>query len=111
MAAIPLAETIGANIEAARQRKGWRQGLLTERVGIAQGAMSRIETGDRVPSVELLLAIANALDCSLLELVKGIEAPNQEAYRKGYEDGWGGCAAEVQRHLTWKPPETPQPTT
>lgn len=94
-----IAEIIGENIAAARRRRGWSQELLAERIEIAQGSLSRLEAGTREASVERLVQIAGALGCSLLDLLKGVEAPEGESYRKGYADGWRDCADDARAYL------------
>ena len=61
---------LARRIRGARQQRGWSQGRLAEEVGLAQSAISRIETGERsVDSLELA-AIARALRVSPLDLLE-----------------------------------------
>ena len=43
---------------------------LAEKVGVTQGAISMIENGDRSPSLDVLIRLASALNCTLDDLVK-----------------------------------------
>lgn len=51
-------------LKQARTAKGYSLTELAERAGQALSTVSRIEAGDRPPSVDQLLALANALQCS-----------------------------------------------
>lgn len=61
---------IGRRVAEAREAAGRSQSDLASAVGLAQSAVSRIETGDRgIDSVELGL-IADALEVSVLDLLQ-----------------------------------------
>ncbi len=62
---------LGANIAKKRIQCGLDQSELAERVGRSPTAILYIERGQRRPSVELLVNIAKALDCSVDELIGG----------------------------------------
>lgn len=62
---------VGALVRDARARAGVTQGQLAERIGTAQGNVSAIELGARLPSLDMLDRIAQALGLELrLELRK-----------------------------------------
>jgi transcriptional regulator with XRE-family HTH domain len=63
--------SLGANIRKARKARGWTQKELAERVESDASYMNRIETGKANPSIAVLARIAEALEVSLDELVKG----------------------------------------
>lgn len=56
---------IGNLIRRARKQRGWSQSLLAERVGVRQGTISLIETGNPAARLDTLLAILAALDLEL----------------------------------------------
>jgi len=56
---------LGNLIRRARKRRGWSQSELAERVGIRQGTISLIETGNPATRVDTLLALLAALDLEL----------------------------------------------
>ena len=56
---------IGAQIRKARLSKGLTQEQLAAAAGIGVTHMSHIETGSTIPSLKTLIAIVNALDCSM----------------------------------------------
>ena len=48
-----------------RKAKGWSQEDLAEKIQISRQAVSKWETGDAMPDLPKLLALADALDISL----------------------------------------------
>ena len=66
---------LGAAIRAARLKKGYTQEQLAELVEVTPTHEKHIESGHRLPSVEVLFSIAQALDLSLDNIV----FPGQEA--------------------------------
>jgi len=56
---------LGAAIRAARLKKGHTQEQLAELVEVTPTHEKHIESGHRLPSVEVLFSIAQALDMSL----------------------------------------------
>jgi HTH-type transcriptional regulator / antitoxin HipB len=49
----------------ARKQRGWSQSQLAERVGVRQGTISLIETGNPATKLDTLLAILAALELEL----------------------------------------------
>jgi len=66
---------LGAAIRAARLKKGYTQEQLAELVEVTPTHEKHIESGHRLPSVEVLFSIAQALDLSLDNII----FPEQEA--------------------------------
>lgn len=62
----------------ARERKarGWSQEVLAARVQVSRQAVSKWETGDAMPDLPKLLALADALEISL-DALCGREAPGE----------------------------------
>ena len=56
---------LGERIAAERARRSVSQRELAELTGTTQSAVSRLEGGGRVPRLDTLLRVANALDCTL----------------------------------------------
>lgn len=70
-------EELGRRIGAARARRRLSQSDLAAAVGLAQSAISRIESGERsVDSLELA-GIAKALEVSLLDLLEDRPVPEE----------------------------------
>lgn len=59
---------VGLNIKRERMRKSMSQEELGKKVGFTKGTISKIESGTMDPSTETLADIANALECSVVEL-------------------------------------------
>jgi transcriptional regulator with XRE-family HTH domain len=60
---------VGPHLRALRQRRGTTLAQLAEMTGISVSTLSRLESGDRKPTLELLLPLARAHQLSLDELV------------------------------------------
>ncbi|GAA2039340.1 helix-turn-helix domain-containing protein [Streptomyces carpaticus] len=63
-----LAE-VGARLRRVRQERGVTLAALSEVTGISTSTLSRLESGQRRPSLELLLPLAKAFQVPLDELV------------------------------------------
>ena len=61
--------TIGERIRAFREAKRWKQKDLAEETGIFAACISLYESGRTIPSTFNLIAIADALEVSLDDLV------------------------------------------
>jgi transcriptional regulator with XRE-family HTH domain len=64
---------LGARIRALRKAKGWRLVDLAQHSGIKEVHLSHLERGTREVGFNALVAIAQGLEVSLSELLKGIE--------------------------------------
>lgn len=62
---------MGAKIRYYRQLKDLNQTQFAEIICISPQYLSKIEYGKRVPSVEILISIAKALDVDISELLSG----------------------------------------
>ena len=62
-----LESFIAEELSKARQRAQLSQREVAARAGLTQAAISRLESGDRLPRLETLLALAEATD-HVLEL-------------------------------------------
>ncbi|HUM84901.1 MAG TPA: helix-turn-helix transcriptional regulator [Lachnospiraceae bacterium] len=61
--------SLGLRIQSLRTDRGISQETLAAEVKISQTFLSQIETGQRVPSLETVVALANALHVSSDELL------------------------------------------
>lgn len=68
-------EAVGPRLRAARLKRGATLAELAESTGISVSTLSRLEAGQRKPTLELLLPLAKAHGVTLDELV---EAPPSE---------------------------------
>ena len=55
------ARVVASSIRSLRQRKGWTVAALADKVRLDKGYLSRLERGEKSPSVGTLLKIAEAL--------------------------------------------------
>lgn len=60
---------LGSRIRAVRLEKKLTQERLAEAVGVGVTHISHIETGNSIPSLQVMLDIINALGCSADELL------------------------------------------
>lgn len=64
--------SIGENIKRLREKKGYSQGQLGEKVNVTQSMIAQIERGTKAPSLPLSMEIAKTLQCDIKELMEGI---------------------------------------
>ena len=68
-------------IKTLRMAAGLSQDQLAEKVGVLQGAISKIEVGHRLPSLKMLVALADALgltDCEAGALARSLMQNGEE---------------------------------
>jgi transcriptional regulator with XRE-family HTH domain len=65
-----IEERLGEKIAGLRRAAGYTQAQLAERAGVQTAHISRIETGKRGVSIEVISTIAQALDVELHELFR-----------------------------------------
>jgi DNA-binding XRE family transcriptional regulator len=73
--------TLGRNLSALRRRRKWSQEKLARKLGVTRGRLSKWETGEHSPPLEMLPALATALEAGVEEIVEGI-AGNQVSRRQ-----------------------------
>lgn len=64
---------IAQNIRRLRREVGMTQTEISVRSGIARPNIARIESGKHTPSIETLVAIANAMRSSLVQVLSGVQ--------------------------------------
>ena len=84
---------IGKNIRAVRTRAGLTQDQLAERLHVTRQTVSNYETGRSRPDVETLLALAEALEADVKELLYGPQVPPDR--RRGFRLLVIGCVLTV----------------
>jgi transcriptional regulator with XRE-family HTH domain len=77
-------QTLGANVRAARKRKGWSQEELADHCGLHRTYVGGIERGERNVTLENILRLAGALNVVPAELLKGVPslAPKRAEFHK-----------------------------
>jgi transcriptional regulator with XRE-family HTH domain len=68
-----LSARLGKRVRALRKQKGWSLEELAERAGMHVTYLSSVERGYRNPTLNVLAAIASALDVTLSSLLKDME--------------------------------------
>ena len=74
-----LASAFGAAVRAARTRRGVAQEALANLAKIERAHAGKIERGEHVPTLPLILKIARALKCSSAHLMTLTEAKLAES--------------------------------
>lgn len=69
--------SIGNRIRDRRKELGLTQTDIHEKCGIASGALSQMESGNRTPSAITLYKLSTVLDCSIDWLITGFSANSQ----------------------------------
>ena len=68
------ARAFGAAVRAARTEQGVAQEKLAHLAGVERSHLGKIERGEHLPTLVLVLRIARALGCSSAELMIATEA-------------------------------------
>lgn len=68
-----LSQRLGKRVRALRKRKEWSLEELAERAKMHVTYLSSVERGYRNPTLNVLAAVASALEVTLSSLVKDIE--------------------------------------
>jgi transcriptional regulator with XRE-family HTH domain len=68
-----LSQRLGERVRALRKRKVWSLEELAERAKMHVTYLSSVERGYRNPTLNVLAAVASALEVTLSSLVKDIE--------------------------------------
>src|SRR5271170_2967067 len=71
-----IVHTLGNRLHAMRETRGWTLEELAERTGLSKAYLSRLEAGDRQPSIAALLTLAKAFKTSIAAL---FEQPDESA--------------------------------
>jgi transcriptional regulator with XRE-family HTH domain len=60
---------LGDNVKRRRQSRGWSQAELAKMLDLGASQVSMIERGERMPSVEVLVALARTFETSIDDLL------------------------------------------
>lgn len=78
---------IGLNISAARKARGLTQAQVAERMGIPYQSIGQWERGIRTPRLKSLEKIANAIGCTVQELIgKNLSYASGSKAHKAFSD-------------------------
>lgn len=67
------AKAFGATVRAMRTERGVSQEALAHRAGIERSHMGKIERGEHMPTLALIIKIARALECSSADVMAETE--------------------------------------
>jgi len=67
-----LAEQFGRNLAAVRREAGFTQDRLAAEVFMDRAALSRLEQGHRLPRLDLVVRLAEAIGVQVRDLLHGI---------------------------------------
>lgn len=67
------AQAFGATVRAMRTARGVAQETLANLAGVERSHMGKVERGEHMPTLALILKISRALDCSAAELLADTE--------------------------------------
>ena len=76
---------VGPRLRALRQQRGSTLGQLSASTGISVSTLSRLESGQRKPTLELLLPLARAHQVALDELVDAPETGDPRIHQRAFE--------------------------
>jgi transcriptional regulator with XRE-family HTH domain len=102
---------VGGRLRSFRLMRGWTLDTLASRVKLSKSYLSRLEDGDRQPSVAALLSISRALGVSLgtllsdepqtrtVRVVRGAELPAVQGNGLVYQIHSGGSPGAAMQRL------------
>jgi len=68
-----LAEQFGHNLSALRREAGFTQDRLAAEVHMGRNMLSRLEQGHRLPRLDHIVRLADAIGVQIRDLLYGIE--------------------------------------
>lgn len=95
MANSALGQQLGLRIRELRLQRGWSQKALAERLHINKSVISYYELGERYPTYDVLLSIADVFHVSTDYLLKGV-AEKQMDISGLSEDEYNAVASIVE---------------
>lgn len=70
---VTFEEKLSRNLRRARQRRGYNQAQLAQKIGVGTSCISQYERGKRTPNLKTMSLISHVLDVSLDDLVPYVE--------------------------------------
>ncbi|EIU1669059.1 helix-turn-helix domain-containing protein [Pseudomonas aeruginosa] len=68
-----LAQAFGAAVRTLRMKRGIAQESLANLAGVERSHMGKVERGEHMPTLAVIVKIAGALDCSTAEVMAAME--------------------------------------
>ncbi len=91
---------IGRRIRAVRLQRQITQEQLAEVTGVGTSHISHVETGNSIPSLQLLVDIINALNCSADELLCIDIKKSRPVYNAWLSELVSDCTADELKLIT-----------
>ena len=86
---------VGKFIAALRRQAGLTQESLGEKIGVSNKTISRWETGNYMPDIEMLQLLSKEFDVSIHELLAGERMSNEDFRQKADENFIAALKADV----------------
>lgn len=67
---LPFAKVFGERIRQRRKELGFSQGSLFEKTGISAAYISSVERGTANPSLDIMVQLCVALECSIATMLR-----------------------------------------
>lgn len=93
---------IGKRIISLREKKGWTQKELANRIKINVSVMNRIESNDRPVKDNELVALANALDCTTDFLLGRTDTPESTKRQQVDEEAFQAFISDPELGIWYK---------
>ena len=90
-------DSVGPRLRALRRRRGVTLAELAEQTGISPSTLSRLETGRRRPTLELLLPLARAHGVTLDDLVGAPPTGDPRIALRPIQTGYGATVIPLTR--------------
>lgn len=84
-------EAIGERIRNYRKRKGWPQEELADQADVSAPYLSRVECGHQRPSLKTIMALADALNVTVNDLLMDTPPMDAGALSREVELLFDGC--------------------
>jgi transcriptional regulator with XRE-family HTH domain len=69
---VDIQRHVGAKVRQLRLKKGWSQDLFADKSGLNRAHIGEIERGESNVTIQTLKIIADSLDTTIADLVKGL---------------------------------------
>jgi transcriptional regulator with XRE-family HTH domain len=100
-------ERIVDRIRRERDSRGWSQGELARRSGVAKASISKIERGEMSPTAVILVRLASAFDLTLAGLLVRAEAQGNRLSRLADQQVWQDPETGYVRQQVFARPDHP----
>ncbi|WP_309230249.1 MULTISPECIES: helix-turn-helix domain-containing protein [unclassified Dietzia] len=93
-----IIEAIGPRLRALRTSRGLTLGELAEQTGLSVSALSRLETGHRQPTLDLLIPLARAHRVALDRLIAAPATRDPRLHLEPHQHTGGGVIVPLTRY-------------